>query len=187
VNRKPHVDLRRVAALTLAGAVGLWLTTFGSLEQEIRLSVERNDPLPDFRLPVLDAGLFTGDSTFVRSEELRGRVTLVSFWATWCTPCIAEQPSLLALQDEFEDEGLRLLGVLHQDSPEAALEWLQENDRLEFETLVGTRQFATATRGAGLPSTLLVDEDGQITEMFLGYWPEREPYLRRQVQRLLGQ
>jgi thiol-disulfide isomerase/thioredoxin len=186
-SQKRQLSLRRIAAVTFVGAFGLWLTTFGSFEQEVRLSVVRGDPLPEFRVPVLDTGLFDGDTTFVRSEDLLGSVALLSFWATWCSPCLAEQPSLLALQDEFGERGLRLLGVLHNEVPTAALEWLQENDRLEFETVVGTPQFASASRGAGLPSTLLVDKSGQITEMFVGYRPESEAYLRRQVQRLLEQ
>jgi thiol-disulfide isomerase/thioredoxin len=187
MSRKPRLSLRRVGTLAAVGAAALWLVTFGSFEQEVRLSVDGGWPLPEFSLPSLDAGLLNGDTSFVRSEDLHGTVTLVSFWATWCAPCIAEQPSLLALQEEFGEQGLRLLGVLHQDSPSAALEWLRDNDRLAFQTVVGTRSFARATRGAGLPSTLLVDEEGQVTELFLGYWPERDPYLRQQVRRLLEQ
>jgi thiol-disulfide isomerase/thioredoxin len=181
------MSIVRVGLVSVLGAAATWLATFGSFDQEVRLSVVRGDPLPDFELPVLNAGLFDGDTTFVRSEHLRGHVALISFWATWCAPCIAEQPHLLALQDELGDEGLRVVGVLHNDSPRAALEWLQENDRLELETIVGDSQFATASRGAGLPSTLLVDKSGRVTEMFLGYRPEAEAYLRSQVERLLAQ
>jgi thiol-disulfide isomerase/thioredoxin len=180
------VSFARVGGVTLVAAGALWLLTFGVFEQEVRLSVSGGYLLPEFRLPVLDAGLFAGDTSFIGSEDLRGDVALVTFWATWCRPCIAEQPSLLALQEELADEGLRLLGVLHRDSPEAALDWLTANGRLALESVVGPREFASAAR-AGLPTTLLVDRAGEIREIFHGYWPAREPYVRERVKLLLDE
>ena len=180
------ISLVRVGFATLVAAAALWLLTFGSFEPPARLSAPGGYALPDFRLPVLNAGLFESDTTYLGSGELRGRVSLVTFWASWCSPCIAEQPSLLALREEFAEDGLRVLGVLHRESPRAALDWLEANGRLELESVVGTREFASASR-AGLPTTLLVDRDGQVTEVFHGYWPEREPYVRERVRLLLEQ
>ena len=70
-----------VAALVLVGAGALWLATFGSFRQEVRQSVAAGYPLPAFRLPVLDSALFTGDTTFLGSESLRGKVVLLTWWA----------------------------------------------------------------------------------------------------------
>ena len=161
------------------------MDSMDSFEQEVRMSVEGGRPMPTFRLPLLTGGLFEGDTTFVDSEELRGKVVILAWWATWCRPCIAEQPSLLALQEEFADDGLVLLGVLHQDRPRAALEWLLENDRQDFRTVVGTRALAQSAGVGGLPNTALVDRDGTITEYFLGYWSSRDDYVHAAVQELL--
>ncbi len=175
----------RIMAVVVVAAGALWLATFGSFEQEVRQSVEGGYPLPQFRLPVLESSLFEGDTTFLESGELRGKVAILAFWATWCSPCIAEQPSLLALQDEFGEDGFVLVGVLHEERPQRALEWLQENDRLEFRTVVGSRAFALDSGVGGLPNTILVDRHGTVTELFLGYWPERDAYLRDAVRQLL--
>jgi thiol-disulfide isomerase/thioredoxin len=172
-----------VAVLVVAG--GLWLVTFGSFEQEIRYSVAGGDPLPSFRLAALDDDLLLGDTTFIASSELKGRVVLLTFWATWCKPCDAEQPGLLALQEEFVDDGLAVLGVLHKDRTEPALEWLRRKGRLDLTTVVGDQAFARAARVGGLPHTMLVDREGIVTEVFIGYRPERESYLRSAVQALL--
>jgi thiol-disulfide isomerase/thioredoxin len=177
----------RVGGVTLVAAGALWLFTFGTGVPEVRPSAPGGYPLPEFRLPALNAGLFAGDTTYVASDELRGNVALVTFWATWCKPCIAEQPSLLALQEELDGDGLRVLGVLHLDSPEAAFEWLTANGRLDLRSVVGSRAFATASRGAGLPSTLLVDRRGEVREIFFGYWPGRDPYVRDRVKALLDE
>ena len=176
----------RIILVVSVVAVGFWLATFASFEPQVRLSAPGGYDLPAFRLPVLDAALFDGDTTFVDSEALRGNVAIVTFWATWCSPCIAEQPGLLALQDEFGDEGLIVLGVLHQDRPGPALDWLIEHDRLALRTVVGSTSFARSARVGGLPNTALVDRNGRVTELFLGYWPEREPYVREAVQNLLA-
>jgi len=176
----------RISAVVVVAAGGLWLATYGTFEQEVRMSVAGGYPMPGFRLPLLDPDLFEGDTTFVDSEELRGKVVLLAWWATWCRPCIAEQPSLLALQDEFGDDGLVVLGVLHQDGPQQALEWLGANDRREFRTVVGTGAFARAARVGGLPNTALVNRDGTISEYFLGYWSDRDAYVRDAVRDLLA-
>jgi thiol-disulfide isomerase/thioredoxin len=182
--QRRRVSLPRVAFGAAVGGTALWLLTFGSFDPPARLSAPGGYRLADFRFPVVNRALFDGDTTFVTSADLRGSVALVTFWATWCAPCIAEQPSLLALQHELADEEFRLLAVLHKDSPQAALEWLQESGRLDLTTVVGTREFVSAARG-GLPVTLLVDRDGMVVEAFLGYWPERDPYVRERVRALL--
>ena len=175
----------RVVVLVALGAAALWVATFGSFEQEVRMSVAGGYPLQDFRLPRLDSGYFNGDTTFVSLSDLEGKVALVAWWATWCRPCAAEQPSLLALQEEFGEEGLVVLGVLHQDGPKRALVWLEEHDRMAFRTVVGTQAVARAARVGGLPNTVLVGRDGIVKEVFLGYWPERDEYLRKAVARLV--
>lgn len=186
-HRLGSVSLKRVGILTLVLAGALWYVTFGSFEPPPgRLSAPGGYSLPEFRLPVLNAGLLEGDTTFLESQDVLGNVSLLTVWASWCAPCIAEQPSLLALQDDFGDHGLRVLGVLHRDTPRDAFGWLRANRRLEFESVVGTREFTSAARAGGLPVTLLVDRAGEVTEVFLGYWPEREAYLRERVLRLLA-
>lgn len=178
-------SLLRIGTVVLVAAAGLWVLTFGSFKQEVRMSVDGGLPMPAFRLPVLDAGLFEGDTTFVDSRDLRGKVVILAWWATWCGPCIAEQPSLLALQEEFEDRGLVVLGVLHKDRPGEALAWLRENNRQEFRTIVGSSELARAARVGGLPNTALVDRNGVISEYFLGYWSDRDQYVHDAVQELV--
>lgn len=179
-------SVARILGVTALGGAGIWALTFGTFEQEMRQGgMPGGKPMPAFVLPELDEGLFEGDTTFVSSRELAGKVVLLSFWATWCKPCEAEQPSFLALQDEFGEEGLVVLGVLHRDRAGPALEWLHERNREVFRTVVGSVELGQAARVGGLPHTLLVDRHGVVSEIFAGYWPERDEYLRRRVQELL--
>jgi thiol-disulfide isomerase/thioredoxin len=175
----------RIGVMVAAAGLGALVLNYTSYQPPTRLSAPGGYSLPEFRLPILDAGFFEGDTTFLASEDIRGRVTLVTFWASWCLPCIAEQPSPMALHDEFGASGLQVFGVLHRDSPITAFEWLQENDRLGLQSVIGTAEFARDSRGGALPQTLLVDRNGQVTEVFFGYWEEREHYLRERVADLL--
>jgi thiol-disulfide isomerase/thioredoxin len=181
-----YFRLVRVAVLSGLGALGIWMATYGSFEAPANLSAPGGYALPDFRLPVLDGVLLIGDTTYLESADIQGEVALVTFWASWCVPCIREQPSLLALQDELGDRGLSVLGVLHRDSPRVALDWLARNDRLDLRSVVGTREFARGAKGGGLPQTLLVDRGGNVTEVFFGYWQNRDAYVRERVMELLG-
>ncbi len=184
MTQKPRISLLRIAGLTALVSGVLWLETFGDFRQEM-VSAPGRHPLPEFSLPVLNDGLFQGDTTIVRSEDLRGHITLLTFWSSWCQPCLAEHASLLSLQREFQDEGLRVLGVLHQESPRNALAWLKENPRIELETVVGSRAFATANGVIGIPTTLMVDRRGRVAEVFYGFRPDRHWEFRARVMRLL--
>lgn len=175
-----------VLILVAMGAAALWFGTFGTFRQEARQSQSGAGDLsmPTFRLPVLNAGLLQGDTTFLSSDELKGHVVLLEYWATGCKPCIAEQPLLLELQDDYGDAGLRVVGVLDGDDPEQALAWLQANHRTRFLTVVGDSSVARDAHVADLPVTLLVGRDGQVIERLDGYRKEHDPYIRGRIREL---
>ena len=62
---------------------------------------------------------------------------------------------------------------------------MRDRDGEHLNTVVGTDAFARDSQVGGLPNTILVDRDGTVTERFLGYWPERDPYIREAVRELL--
>lgn len=185
-----HSRIRPLRILVLVSLVGLgllgWIRAVENQAAVPPASLDGGYALPSFELPVLNVGLFQGDTTTISSGELRGQVLLVSFWATWCQPCIEEQPSLLALQDEFGNDGLQVIGVLHDDRPRGALTWLTDNDRTAFRILVGTEDIARRSRVGRLPHTLLVGRSGQVAEVFYGYWSGRDAYVKERVKELLA-
>ena len=112
-----------------------------------------------------------GEGTPFTDADLRdGRVKIVNFWASWCAPCRAEHPNLMALANE----GIAVLGVNYKDAPEDALGFLAE---------LGNPYAAIgADRGGrmgidwglyGVPESFVIDGNGQVILRFPGPLTDR--------------
>jgi thiol-disulfide isomerase/thioredoxin len=136
--------------------------------------------------PVPDLTLTTLDSTALDLRAQTGRVLLVNFWATWCAPCREEIPDLKALQKEFRDEGLRIIGVALDRKGRAVVAPFAEKLDITYPVAVDRDGAAEAAFGplAGLPTTVLVAPDGQITHRVVGLFPVEE--MRPVLEQLLA-
>lgn len=128
---------------------------------------EIGSPLIGRPAPVFD--LVALDGTRLASEELRGRPYLVNFWASWCIPaCVDEHPVLLEAQERYGDE-LTVVGVLYQDSAEAALAFLQRYGDGGWPNLLDTDGRLAVEYGVtGPPETYFVDADGIVRAKHFG-------------------
>lgn len=119
-------------------------------------------PLPAFELAALE-----DRGQPLDSATLRGKVHLLSFWATWCEPCVEEMPALHRLHERFADSGLRVVSVAVDNQPNDVAEFRDQRwpmpwrharvDRAQRTTL-----WAALGLGAQMPAAVLVDEQGSI-------------------------
>ena len=94
-----------------------------------------------------------------------GEVTLVNFWASWCPPCRAEHPNLLAL----EAEGLRIVGVNFRDDPESAAQYLRDDDNPFAATSTDPTGRASLDWGVSAPpETFILAADGTVLYRYIG-------------------
>jgi peroxiredoxin len=109
----------------------------------------------------------TADSRTIRLTDLRGKVVLLDFWATWCTACLEEMPVLEKLQSEEAISKIVVLGV--SDEGGATVQnWLKRNGR-SFRTLVDAKEIFAAFSIGPIPARVIVNEQGIVTRYFLGF------------------
>jgi cytochrome c-type biogenesis protein len=103
-----------------------------------------------------------------RLSELRGRVVILNFWATWCGPCRAEVPELTALQRELGPKGLEVVGVSWDDTADLIKEFQKKIDQGYQVVLNGKEEQDKFGGIPSLPTTYIIDRQGNIREKIMG-------------------
>ncbi len=118
-------------------------------------------PAPDFILPALAEDIPGGFAT----DNLRGEVTMVNFFASWCIPCLAEHPLITRLSED----GLAVYGVNHRDTVEDATKWLKKNGNPYNAVGADPDGRVSLDWGVtGLPETFIINAEGIITYKHAG-------------------
>jgi peroxiredoxin len=116
--------------------------------------------------PEFDARTTEGET--VTLAQLRGRVVLLNFWATWCQECRPEMPVFERLHRDFAAEGLTILGVNLREGVQAVQQYA-ERLNLTFPLLLDPSGKSTASYGViGLPTTFLIGRDGRAVALAIG-------------------
>lgn len=125
---------------------------------------------------VLSAGSIAPDFTLenmrgeqVSLSQLRGKVVIVNFWATWCPPCKAEMPSMEALHQTFKDDDLVLLAInVEKEGRKAVARFLQESP-YSFPILLDTDSSVQNLYGVfQYPESFIIDRNGVIVKKVIG-------------------
>lgn len=128
-------------------------------------------PIPEFQLKNL-AGETVG------TADLKGKVVLLNFWATWCPPCRAEIPDFIELQRELGPKGFEVVGISLDDKGAVVVQPFAQQQRINYTMLVGGHPVAQQFGGIrAIPTSFLVDKHGRAVVMKQGlapkqYWKE---------------
>jgi len=163
--------------LVVTGLVGILSILGGSLARASAGQVDRG-PAPDFELMT-----FAGQP--IRLSDLRGKVVVINFWASWCIPCREEAPVLEATWREYQDRGVVFIGVDYLDPEREALAYIAEFD-LTYPNGPDLRtRMAQAYRIQGVPETFFVDRSGSLRGVHIG--PITEAQLVSRIESLLAE
>jgi len=98
-------------------------------------------------------------------KSVLGKVTIIDFWASWCAPCRAENPNVVAIYNEFHSKGLNIIGVSLDSKKE---NWIQAiaKDKLAWNHISNLKQWvepiAMQYKVESIPTTFVLDENGVI-------------------------
>ena len=127
------------------------------------------------------------DGSTLASTQLQGKVTLVNFWATSCTTCVAEMPEIVTTFDKYKDKGFDTLAVAMSYDPPAYVVNFTESRKLPFKVAIdNTGANAKAWGDVKLtPTTYLVNKRGEIVKRYVGAPDFAE--LHRLIEKLLAE
>jgi cytochrome c biogenesis protein CcmG/thiol:disulfide interchange protein DsbE len=133
-------------------------------------------PAPAFALQTLDGGRLS-------LADLRGSPVVLNFWASWCIPCRDEAPLLTAAAADYAARGLRVVGVVYQDSAESARDFMGRYGQTYPGLLDPDGRTAIDYGVFGIPETFFIDASGIVRSRQVG--PVSIDGLRRQIQGIL--
>jgi cytochrome c biogenesis protein CcmG, thiol:disulfide interchange protein DsbE len=133
---------------------------------------------PDFALPPLGAGM-----PGLKSAELKGHVTLINFFASWCVPCRAEHPLLV---DLAQDKRLEIDGIAYKNKPDDTNAYLAELGNPYARVVLDQGGRTAIDFGVyGVPESYLIDRDGRIRFRQVG--PLTEAVIEGQLKPLIAE
>jgi peroxiredoxin len=161
----------RLSGLLLIAVIGM-LTPLAVSAAEV------GKPAPDFTLKSL-----SGEN--LKLSEMTGNVVLINFWASWCGPCREETPLLNALHSKYEPLGFTVLGVNVEEDVNGAKGFLK-NFPVDFPVLLdNTNKVSKQYKVIAMPTTVVVDRDGNMRYLHQGYKSGDEEKYRQMVKKLV--
>ncbi len=147
--------------MAIAIVAGLYFVARHHARPGIGATIAEHPLAPDFSLPQL-----SGQQLHL--SDYRGSVVLLDFWATWCDPCREEIPHFVELQSKYRDQGLQIVGVSMDDSPEPVRDFHQQF-KLNYPVVMGDAKTGELYGGVlGLPIAFLIGRDGRIYSKHIG-------------------
>jgi peroxiredoxin len=109
------------------------------------------------------------DGNPVRSQDLAGHVVLLNFWATWCGPCVAEIPDLIALQEQYRQDGLAVVGISVDSGGAALVRNFMDAHGINYPVVMATAKVQLDYGGINsIPATFIIDRQNRIVKQWVG-------------------
>lgn len=114
--------------------------------------------------------LQTVDGKTLQSSDFKGKVVILDFWATWCPPCRAEIPDLIALQKQYGEKGLAVIGVSVDQDGAAAVKTFAKKFGINYPVVLADQKVVRDYGGIeGIPTTFVIDRLRRIVTQHVGY------------------
>jgi cytochrome c biogenesis protein CcmG/thiol:disulfide interchange protein DsbE len=144
------------------GVIGAFVIILALALFRSNQSQPTSGPAPDFQLTLFDGYAGNAGMNPVQLSDLKGKVVVLNFWASWCVPCAQEAADLQATYEKYKDKDVVFLGVDWTDIEGDAINYLKRfgityANGPDLQTRIGPRYHIT-----GVPETYVVDRDGKV-------------------------
>jgi thiol-disulfide isomerase/thioredoxin len=164
-----------IGAVLLTWAAARYAGQFDSRPKDIGEVAEAAEgservTLRFFRNPATAPGFSVRDldGRELSSASWRGKVVILNFWATWCPPCRAEIPDLVALQDKYRDR-LVVIGISEDEAPPEVVKQFAARHNVNYPIVMMTPQLEKLFPGvSALPTSFILDRDSRIVQKHVG-------------------
>jgi thiol-disulfide isomerase/thioredoxin len=157
---------------------GLVLLVLAMFPLSAAQAAEVQGKAPDFTLK-------SSSGKNLKLSEHRGEVVLLNFWASWCGPCRKEMPYLEQIQEKYADYGFTVLGVNVEEDSSKANKMLKDIP-VSFPILYDTtNSVSKAYKVSAMPTTVIIDRDGNMRYLHKGYKSGDEATYKQWVKKLI--
>ena len=135
------------------------------------------------QVPARDFSLELLDGRILNLQQLRGKVVMVDFWASWCPPCRQEAPHVVEIYEEYKDQPVEFIGIAIWDSMDVTREFVRQFG-ISYPVGADARGVIAIDFGvSGIPEKYLISGDGVLTKKLVG--PTTAEALRKVLDQLL--
>jgi len=119
-------------------------------------------------ITVADVTMKDVEGRTISTAALKGKVVIVNFWATWCPPCRAEIPDLVALQEKYKDQ-LQIIGISDDDDPPAVVKQWADAHGMNYPIVMATPELRKVFVGVrALPTSFILDRESKMVIRHVG-------------------
>jgi cytochrome c biogenesis protein CcmG/thiol:disulfide interchange protein DsbE len=122
---------------------------------------------PDFTLHTLNG-------KDVTLSDMKGKVVLLEFWATWCPPCRASIPGIERLHEKYKNKGVVILAVSMDEGGWDSVQSFVKEHGMTYTVLEGNDDVYSKYQVRSIPLLLVIDKEGKITRRYLGFGNEED-------------
>lgn len=122
-----------------------------------------------------------GSAPKLKIEDLKGKVTLIDFWASWCKPCRQSVPSYNKIAAKYKDKGVQILAI-NEDENVADLEKFLKEVPADFPVFRDPgKEMGKTFQVNALPTLFILNRNTKVVAMVKGYSPKNEEFLEKQI------
>jgi peroxiredoxin len=134
---------------------------------------------PDFSLDLLGGGK-------MQLAQNKGKVVVLDFWASWCGPCVRALPSISEIAAAYKDKGVVVFALNQQEEADAVKKFLEAKKLALTVAMDAKGEAAKLFQVSGIPQTVIIDKEGKIAAVHVGYSPGLKEALTKEIDAALA-